>query len=287
MRIENGKMSISIKEEGAELTSIKYKGNEFLWNGDKKYWGRQSPVLFPIVGRLKDDSMLVDGVEYFMGQHGFARDSEFRLILSSENEAKYLLTYSEETLKIYPYKFELMISYKVFDNKVEVTYEVKNVDDKKIFFSIGGHPAFKWPLVEGENFEDYYIEFSEKETQQFIENKSGLLERKNSFIIKECNRIDLSKEKFSIDTFVFDKPKSDKVSLKSKKSSAYISIYLKNFPYLGIWSKENEANFICIEPWYGIADFLSCDKNFKTKEGICELEIGKSFKCSYEVEVGC
>ena len=184
MHLENGKLSVDVKSYGAELTSIKYNNKEFLWKGDSKYWGRHAPILFPIVGRFKDHTTFIDGKEYAMGQHGFARDSEFKEVFSSENKVTYLLTYSKDSLKIYPYKFELYISYEIFENKVKVTYEVKNVDEKTIFFSIGGHPAFNWPLVEDEKFEDYYIEFNEKETQKFIKCVDGCVKYEENLIIE-------------------------------------------------------------------------------------------------------
>lgn len=286
MHIEKGELSVGMKSMGAELTSIKYNGREFLWSGDDKYWGRQSPILFPIVGRLKDNTAIIDGKEYSMGQHGFARDKEFIEEVVSDSKVTYLLKDDAETLKVYPYKFELRISYEIFENKVKVTYDVKNVDNKTIWFSIGGHPAFRWPIVSGESFEDYCIEFNKKECQRFIRNDGGILDREDSFIIENDDKIELSKSKFDIDTFVFENPKSDVVTLRSKKSGAYVSVTFENFPYLGIWSKENEAEFICIEPWCGIADFKNHDKDFKNKEGIIELEVGENFERSYVIEVG-
>jgi len=286
MRLENEKLSIDVKQMGAELTSLKYNGKEFLWEANEKYWRRSAPILFPIVGKLKDNTMYVEDNEYFMNQHGFARDSEFEEIYCSNNKVTYLLTYNEDTLRVYPYKFELYISYEIFENKVKVTYEVKNVDNKDIFFSIGGHPAFKWPLVENEKFEDYYIEFEENETQKFIKNDSGCLEYKDDLIIENTNRIDLDKSKFIIDTFVFKKLNSSEVSLKSKKSNAFVKLHFKGFPYLGIWSRTDDAPFICLEPWYGVADFINHDKNFKKKEGILQLKIGEKFSCNYIIEVG-
>lgn len=285
MFLENGKLSINVKSLGAELTSLKYDGKEFLWQADEKYWGRHAPVLFPIVGKLKDNSMYIDGKEYFMTQHGFARDSEFKEVFCSNNKVTYMLTYSDETLKVYPYKFELYISYEIIDNKVKITYNVKNTDDKDIFFSIGGHPAFKWPLVEGENFEDYYVEFLENENQRFIKNDNGYLSYEDTFILKDTNIIELEKSKFCIDTFTFKKLNSTVVSLKSKKSSAFVKIYFEGFLYFGIWSKVNEAKFICLEPWNGLADFNNHDKDFKRKEGILKLNVGEDFECSYLIEV--
>lgn len=285
MHIENGKISIDTKTMGAELTSLKYNNKEFLWEGDKKYWGRHAPILFPIVGRLRDNTAIIEDEEYSMGQHGFARDSEFKEIVYSTNKVGYELSYNAETLKMYPYKFVLEILYEIYDNKVNVTYKVKNVDDKEIFFSIGGHPAFKWPLLEGENFDDYYIEFEKDETQKFIRIDDGCLCYENDLIIKNTNIIELDKSKFSIDTFVFKNLNSNKVTFKSKKSGMAVTLNYSGFPYLGIWSRKDEAPFICLEPWHGVADFINHDKIFKKKEGIVRLGLGEVFECSYIIEV--
>ena len=158
MVIGNEELKVTVKPDGAEMTSINYKGREYLWNGDKKYWGRHAPILFPIVGRLKDHKTIIEGNEYEMGQHGFARDCNFETVYVTANSICYRLKSSEDTLKKYPYSFKLFVTYEVVDNSIKVTYEVKNVDNRRIYFSIGAHPAFRWPINEKESFEDYDLE---------------------------------------------------------------------------------------------------------------------------------
>ena len=160
MVIGNDRLKVTLKSSGAEMTSINYLGTEYLWNGDKKYWGRHAPILFPIVGRLRDNKTQINGIEYEMGQHGFARDCEFEVVSSDSTSVCYELKENEETLKKYPYCFRLFVSYEIQENAVKVTYRVANKDEKTMFFSIGGHPAFCWPLSDSEVFDDYEIKFS-------------------------------------------------------------------------------------------------------------------------------
>lgn len=286
MILRNELLEVSAKSSGAELTSIKLNGYEYLWNGDKKYWGRQAPILFPIVGRFKNDKTYIEGNEYSMGRHGFARNMEFSEVSSCENKVTYLLKSNDETLKVYPYRFELYISYELIENRVKVTYEVNNIDDKTIFFSIGGHPAFRCPISEGESFNDCYVEFEKNETQYFISQTDGCIAFTDEKVLDNENRIDLSKEKLkAIDTYIFRDLNSEVVSVKSNKSSRSVSLHAKGFPFYGIWTHDSEAEFVCLEPWYGITDTVDCTGRFEEKLGVLSLEKGKRFSCSYEIEV--
>ena len=287
MTIKNDRLEVSTKSEGAELTSIKLNGKEYLWNGDEKYWGRHAPILFPIVGKLKDGKTMIENKEYFMSRHGFARDMKFDEVEHTESSVKYLLKSNDNTLKVYPYLFELYISYELIGDRVKVTYEVKNDDNKDIYFSIGAHPAFCCPLDEDIKFEDYYIEFEKNETQNFIsQDENGYISKENELIMDNSKVIELDKTIFKkIDTYIFSELNSKVVSLKSKKGEHCISMYFDGFPYFGIWTKPDEAPFICLEPWYGVSDLKNADKNFANKLGIQRLEKGKTFICNYEIEV--
>ena len=287
MTIKNERLEVSTKAEGAELTSIKLNGREYLWNGDEKYWNRHAPILFPIVGKLKDGKTRIEDKEYSMGRHGFARDMNFLVVEQTDSKIKYLLATSDETLKVYPYLFELYVSYEVVQNRLNVTYEVKNTDNKDIYFSIGAHPAFCCPLDEFSKFEDYYIEFEKNETQNFIsQDENGYITKENELIMDNTNIIELNKEVFGkIDTYIFHNLNSKMVSLKSKKSEKSITMYFEGFPYFGIWTKPNGAPFICLEPWYGITDLKGFNGDFADKLGIQKLSLGKTFRCNYEIEV--
>lgn len=283
--LDNDYLQVEIKEKGAELTRVFSKKTklDYLWGGNSEFWQRQSPVLFPFVGRLKDNTYFVDGKSYQLSQHGFARDCMFKHIEKTETKSVFELCFSEETLKKYPYKFKLRISYKLDKNKLIVTYEVVNVDDKIIYFSIGGHPAFKCPLVANTSFTDYYIEFGSKENvrQLFLNNQTGLIEP-NEIINAELTKIPLNYDLFEKDALIFEKIQSDLVSLKSEKHSHGISMTAENWDFFAFWTKKN-APFICFEPWQGIADFSDTNQNFEEKKGIKKLTVDETYKVSYSV----
>lgn len=286
MLLKNNYLDVTTKTEGAELTSIKLKGEEYLWSGDEKYWGRHAPVLFPIIGGLKNGKTCIDGKEYFMGRHGFARDMIFEEIGYNQDKDTYLLKSNEETLKVYPYKFELYISYELTENRVKVTYKVNNIDDRTIIFSIGGHPAFCCPIAENEKFEDYYIEFEKNEIQKFISQPNGLISFEENLILDNENKLKLDKNVFrDIDTYIFNNLNSKAVTLKSNKSNKSVTVHFENFPYFGIWTKPDDAPFICLEPWHGVNDTVDSNGEFKDKLGVIKLDKGKTFSCSYEIEV--
>jgi len=283
--IENDFLKVSAKASGAELISIKSKSNnlEYLWQGDPQYWGRRSPVLFPIVGKLNNNSFSAEGNNYQLPQHGFARDFHFELIKSGPEFLTYSLKSSDDTLKSYPYKFELRISYTLVKNKIEVKYEVKNIDSKQIWFSIGGHPAFNCPLEPGDKFDNYYLEFDQTENAETHLISDGLLNGKTEPSLINTNKIQINEKLFAKDALVYKSLKSSSVALKSKSSKASINFTFKGFPALGIWSKPGP--FVCIEPWFGHADTTDFKGELKDKPGILSLESGKEFSCVYGIEI--
>lgn len=286
MEIGNEKLKVTVNSEGAELTSIIYSNHEYLWNADPKYWRRHAPILFPIVGKLKDGKTKIHDEEYQMSQHGFARDMTFYLSFQSENKVIYLLKSTKETLKKYPYKFELYVSYEVLNNKIIVDYKVKNMNNGDMLFSIGGHPAFCCPMEEGTCFDDYYIEFEEKETAKFIDpGTDGIVFTEKTGLDNE-KIIKLNKEIFAkTDTLMYENLKSESVSLKSDKTEKEVILHFEGFPYLGIWTRSDDAPFICLEPWFGIADEKNTTGIFEEKRGIQRLPKDKTFECSYVIEI--
>lgn len=279
--ISNEYLTVNVKEEGAELTSIKYNDTEYLWNGDKKYWGRHAPVLFPIVGALKDNKCVIKGEEYTMTQHGFARDMTFEVFSKSETSISFILKSNEETLKKYPFEFELYIKYELNVRAIKVTYEVINSGNNNMFFSIGAHPAFNL----FSDIKDYYIEFEDNETQKKVFVENGLINSSDKLRLNNANKIELNEDSFNDDAMIFKDLNSSKVWLKSNKTDKAICMHIAGFPYLGIWSKKDGAPFVCLEPWFGIADKASHNGDFSKKEGIIELNIGEEFSASYLIEV--
>lgn len=269
-------IKIKTVSKGAELVSIEKDGFERLHDGQKD-WNRHSPVLFPIVGKLKDGKTIINGSTYEMSQHGFARDMEFECI----GENSYVLKYNEETLKKYPFKFELYISYEVSKDTVTTKYKVINKDDKMIYFGLGGHPAYVCDYSSGQ----YRLEFEDIEDNiEVYQLENGLVKdkpcKKEKFI-KE-NRIYLNNKTFENDAIIIKNLKSRMVYLKTEAKTV-LSLEFKNFPYLGIWSKPG-AHFVCIEPWFNTADKVSSNGIFEEKEDLIELKPNQEFTSSYTVK---
>lgn len=286
--LENNNLIIEVKSAGAELNRIFSKNNntEFLWHGDSKYWGRRSPVLFPIVGRLKDNETFIDGVSYNMNQHGFARDMEFELIDSTSDSLTYKVTDNEESKTRYPYSFELIIRYTLLDNSIKVEWFVKNTNDCDMYFSIGAHPAFNVPFNSNETIEDYYLDFKTTgEVNKYLLNGPFVCDVVK---VNTVENINLKPELFESDALIYDNVES--IAICSKKNSSKINVSFKDFPLVGIWSPYyNETNsiapFVCIEPWHGIADRIDSNKDYKSKFAINVLSPRETFSTSYNIEI--
>ncbi|EAF0969203.1 aldose 1-epimerase family protein [Listeria monocytogenes] len=289
IKLENEVLLVEMKTVGAELTRIFHKdtGLEYLWNADSKFWGRHSPVLFPTVGRLVDDTYLVDGKQYHLGQHGFARDRDFQVIEQTENTVRFELDADEDSLAIYPYKFKLSIVYTIEKNTVAVSYEVENTDNKRIYFSIGAHPAFHLPLTDGTTFEDYYLDFGTEENLETLclegPYRSGEIKK----IVDEPARyLPLSYDLFKNDALIFEALKQKEMTIKSEKTPHYVKVSFPEFPFVGVWTAKAGTPFLCIEPWYGIADGAGESVELRDKAGIEHLEPEAVFASEYEITVG-
>lgn len=281
-------LKIQTKKSGAELTSIKYNGKEMLFQGAKVldsngnvYWKRQAPILFPIVGQLKNSQTQIEDKIYEMSQHGFARDMDFEEISKTENKHHYMLKYNEGTLKKYPYKFELHVIYEIIGDTLTVTYKVKNIDDKTIYFGLGGHPAFNCDYSNGE----YEIVFSENEDKiVFLKLKNGLIDTEKAQNILQDNKICLKEDTFDNDAVIMKNLKSNKVILQNHETNQKIlELDFTGFPYLALWSKKG-APFVCIEPWQNTADRIDSTQIYKDKENIIELPQDKEFECKYSIK---
>lgn len=286
--LENEKIKIGVRSYGGEITSIfsKITEDEYLWNGDPKYWKYHAPILFPIVGKVFNNEYRVDGKVYTLPQHGLARISEFEMVDISDSSITFELKYNKETLKVYPYKFVLRSTYEIIDNVVKVKYTVENLDNKNIYFSIGAHPAFMCPIKSNETLEDYYIEFDkdEKSDRLFLLG-DGYISQNKEPLLDNQKILNLNKELFERGALIFDDLKSDKITLRSKNSDNYLEVDFEKFPYMGIWSPEEGAPFVCIEPWYGLADKENYNGEFSNKKGIIDLDINDTFSCTFTVKV--
>lgn len=288
LQLKNDYIKAMIQTKGAELISLKKinDNTEYIWNASPAYWKRHAPVLFPIVGKVVNNEYRVYDKTYHLNQHGFARDMEFEVIDHSEVEVTFGLKWNEETLLIYPYKFEFFITYTLKKNKIKIEYQVNNVDNQAIYFSVGAHPGFNVPLKEGESFEDYYFEFEKNETASItLINSDGLFDREKVPYLNNEKVIKLNESLFKENALVFDHLESRSISLKSLKSSYSVRVDFEGFSFLGLWSLESGAPFVCIEPWIGHADYFDFTGDFSKKEDQIKLEESDEFKKSYSIAV--
>lgn len=285
IKLENDFITVIISEKGAEQTSLKNKqtGIEYLWQGEPAYWKRQAPVLFPFVGRLKDDQYEYENKTYSMSQHGFARDRVFEVTNQSETEVTLSLSSDAESKEVYPFDFCLSISYQLNEETVKVSYKVENINqDKPMYFSIGGHPGFNVPLTDDTTFEDYYLSFSPKRSRTVIPLKGAYIDYENRTLGQTNTDIALRWSLFSEDALIYETKNKNVFSILSDKTKHGISISFEGFPYVGIWSPaELNAPLVCIEPWYGIADTNDASGQLEEKLGIQKLKAGEVFDCAY------
>ncbi len=281
--IQNQYLKVAISKQGAQLTSIynKIDSTEHLWQADADVWPWHAPNLFPIVGEVIDNQIHIDGNDYRLTRHGFARDQQFRLVEASDTHAKFSLPFGEKTLEVYPYKFEFQILYDLLDNALRVCYKVINQDNKTIYFSVGGHPAFNVPFNKGEDYEDYYLEFEQAEKlERHLLNKSGHFTGATEPVKLDGKKLPITRDLFAADALVFKKLKSREVHIKSTKHDRFLSVEYPHFNYLGIWAKHG-APFVCIEPWLGCADTEGKVVDYKQKEAIQKLDKGHVFEAEY------
>ena len=287
--LENDLLKIGIKKTGAELckiTSVK-NNTEFMWDANPAVWGSYAPNLFPIIGALKDNTYMFEGKSYSLPKHGIIRNNPaIEWHEETKNSITLKLVYSDATLKVYPFKFEFYITYTLNNANLEIKHTVLNKDTKTLFFSLGGHPAFKCPVFENEVYEDYSLEFEQPETSKthVINMENGVISDKTKPVLDNSDCLPLTHHLFNEDALIFKDLKSRRITLKSKTHGGILSVSYPDFNYLGIWAKP-EGDYVCIEPWLGIADSEFTNQDFKTKEGILSLEPNKSFLASYSIEI--
>lgn len=278
--IKNSNLTAEINHFGAELISLKSNTNkEYIWEGNPDFWGKHSPILFPIVGTLKNNSFQYDGKEYNLSRHGFARDMEFDLVEKKENSATFSIKSSIETLKKYPFEFELQLIYSIEDFNLTIEYKVINNGKSAMPFSIGAHPAFALPG----NFEDYSIAFNKEEALEFYLLENDLISNQTKKLDVQNKQIPLNYQLFENDALIFKTLESDSLTIL-ENSTPLLSVHFKDFPSLGIWTKMN-APFLCIEPWFGYSDTHENSGNLFEKEGIQILDENKTFHSKFSIEI--
>jgi len=277
--ISNGILTATINPKGAELSSLKDSSTEYMWEGDSKFWGKHSPVLFPIVGTLKNNSYLYNGQVYALSRHGFARDNVFSIKEQSDSSVVFSLSSNDDTKTLYPFDFELELAYTLKDKTLTLEYRVNNKGKGSLPFSIGAHPAFATPGT----FTNYSLIFEKDEPLVSIQLQDDLLSNNTTPVPAQNGTLPLSYELFKNDALIFTGLQSRAVTLK-KNNNEILKVSFPQFPHLGIWTKQ-DAPFICIEPWQGYSDAPDTRGNIVEKEGIIILEGGKQYKSGFKIEI--
>lgn len=284
--LENEYIKAGFSQNGAELQSLenKHSGISYLWNGDANFWAKHSPVLFPIVGALKNNTYFYDGKSYQLSRHGLARDHQFEYSLMTDNELIFTLKSTDETMKIYPFQFELQIRYTLNHNSLSCSYEVSNPSAKELLFSIGGHPAFATPVTKEVTYSDYFIEFNSDDDLSCHKLEGDLISQDIRIINLKNKQLELSRSLFANDALVIKNLKSNVLSLKCHKSNYRLDFDFDGFPYFGIWAAKG-ADFVCLEPWCGIADAVDHNQHLNDKEGIVKLNNNESWARNWKATI--
>ncbi len=279
--ISNSVLSATINHKGAELISLQSVSTkrEYIWEGNAAFWGKHSPILFPIVGTLQHNSYGYKGKAYPMLRHGFARDFDFELILQEEDKVVFSLQETTGSFSQYPFHFELQLIYSLDPNGLTITYKVINKGTENMPFSIGGHPAFALK----NDFEEYSLQFETEDPLVSYRLENDLLSNNTQTIHLQNKQLPLTYSLFENDALVFKALKSKKIQLLENKTPI-LNFLFADFPHFGIWTKEN-APFICLEPWLGYADTTSASGNIMEKEGIQLLESNSYKEFSFTVEI--
>ncbi len=287
-QLSNQQLTIEISEHGAELQSIKdANGKEYLWQADPKCWNRHSPILFPLVCGVWKDKYRAEGREYSLNRHGFARDSDFRLIRKTADRVTYALESSEQTLNVYPYHFLLSVTYRLDGNKIHVVWHVHNTDTREIHFQIGAHPAFNLPDVkDGEPMHGQLLFDNKNPLQRIVGNIEGCITHEHSEVTTKNGVWNFTEEDFKDDSLQFDHCQLHQISILDREYNKVVTVSF-NMPCVAVWSPYGKnAPFVCIEPWFGVSDYVEYSGELKDKYLMNHLLPGASFMSEYVIEIG-
>lgn len=267
-RLESDAAVAEISEHAAEIHSFRDRrtNTEHMWQGDPAFWSGRNPTLFPMVGSTWNKEVVIDGRVYHMGNHGFARHSEFACVAHDSSSLTMRLEDSPETLEQYPFRFRLDVTFTLQGDTLSVNYEITNRSDRTMPFNFGLHPAFRCPMAEGEKQMDYTLQFNHAETLDGKEFTSLPLERS---ALEQ--------------TIILSRPKSTEVTLANGIHG--VRVHFEGYPWVAFWSAKNNAPFVCIEPWHSHTDMGEVKVPFEQREGTILLEAGKNWNCSYRIQV--
>ena len=285
--LSNSILTVQIAEHGAELQSIKKDGKEYLWQGDAKFWGRRSPVLFPIVGRVWNNKYRHAGNTYEIGQHGFARDMDFKLTYKEDKGVVYWLESTPDTLGKFPFPFRLLVGYLLEENKITVKWRVENLGAMDMYFQIGAHPAFYFPEFDAATKDRGFFVFDRKSDLEYImpTEKGCVSPERHVLKLNKEGLMPIDIHTFDCDTYIFDNKQLKKITLLDKKKKPHISLEF-NSPLVALWSPTKthpDCPFVCIEPWYGRCDSVGYSGELKDREWIQKLEPKETFDVEYKI----
>ena len=285
MKLENERYMMTFCTKGGEMESFldKESGIQYLYQGDTEYWSGKNPGLFPIIGNTYSGTYEIDGKTYAMKNHGLIRYADLHCVEQGEDDITLELCDDEATRKQYPFPFCYQVSYHLEQNKCTITYHITNTGSDDMPFTFGLHPGFRCPLCEGEAFEDYHLMFSNEEHVNqllFDPNKQKPVQKKNVTVQDIALRYEWITD---VNVVVYENCRSAYLTLKGKNHGVKVAI--AGYPYLALWTPKQGAPFICIEPWYGHADYTEVKEDFYHREGTMILSPGKTFTTSYSIEV--
>ncbi len=284
--LSNQQLELKVNSLGAELCSVKAKADqlEYIWQADPGLWARHAPNLFPVVGKLRKGQFSYGGNQYALPQHGFARDLEFICIEETTDRLSFELTANEETLCIYPFHFSLQISYFLEGDTLNISYSVFNPDHKILYMSLGAHPAFNVPLQAHETFEDYELQFNGMNALTVNKLHDGLIADETKVLHLSDHKLHLNASLFEKDALVLKHAQVRELRLSSTRSGRGVEMSCEDWPFFGIWTKPGTSQFLCLEPWYGIADSDHASGALEEKEGIITVPSEQYFRCVYRLK---
>lgn len=278
--IKNEFLTAKINEVGAELKSLVFNNTQYIWEGNPDVWASSAPLMFPICGGLKEDKYILNGKEYTLGKHGYARKKNFELETQTDDSAVFLLKSDNETKKAFPFDYELRVIYTLSGKTLKVDYSVKNLSDDTMYFNIGSHEGYYTP----EGIEDYDVIFPQNETLSANVLYGNIVSDQLLPIIKDQNILPLYDKYFTIDALVFKDLKSKSATLRNRKTGKALRIDFPDDKYFLLWHKPN-APYICLEPWNGIADVVGSSYDITEKEGITSLEAKSEFNHTHSITI--
>lgn len=287
--IQNQYLKAEFIAKGAELQSLFHLQNqtEYLWQADPNHWGKHAPILFPIVGALKENTYQYNQESFTLTRHGFARDRKFDVVDQQAEVITFCLKADENIRQQFPFSFELYVSYRLVEESLVVEYKVVNCDRKTMYYGIGGHPAFNAPIDSRLSFEDYELVFEKGKFLQQIPLVDNCLDLTNA--LKEVSQsvYPLTHDLFKNDALVFETTTDEvQITLQSKKDTRKVIVSYKDLPFVGLWSTYPIASdFVCIEPWASVADIVTTNGQLTEKYGIEELAENQEKTYQYVITV--